>query len=185
MKYCEEYVAALSAFVDGELSEAESGLLRAHLASCPGCRAYLADLRAMQAAFPPMETAPVDFAAGVMARIQGGTVKPRSRRRLYPLLGAVAACLVLLVTVGLFPAPPAAPSAAPPQATQEAPRMRDTANEFAIADSDSAPALVDSAPAPADTAPESAAAPADAAPVDSAPAPVTAPGNPGETAVGI
>ena len=47
MKYCEKYAALISAWLDGELNEEETGRLQAHLFTCPGCRAYLADLKAM------------------------------------------------------------------------------------------------------------------------------------------
>ena len=55
MKYCEEYAALISAWLDGELNEEETGRLQAHLFTCPGCRAYLADLKAMGRAFPTLE----------------------------------------------------------------------------------------------------------------------------------
>lgn len=104
MKYCEEYGALISAWLDGELNEADTRRLQAHLFTCPGCRAYLADLKAMGRAFPPLEEVevPEDFTASVMARIRAQT--PPEKKKASPALwrrwGAWACCLALLVLVG-------------------------------------------------------------------------------------
>lgn len=104
MKYCEEYGALISAWLDGELNEADTRRLQAHLFTCPGCRAYLADLKAMSRAFPPLEEVevPEDFTASVMARIRAQT--PPEKKKASPALwrrwGAWACCLALLVLVG-------------------------------------------------------------------------------------
>lgn len=104
MKYCEEYAALISAWLDGELNEEETGRLQAHLFTCPGCRAYLADLKAMGRAFPSLEEVevPEDFTASVMARIRAQTPpeKKRASHTLWRRWGAWACCLALLVLVG-------------------------------------------------------------------------------------
>ena len=103
MKYCEEYAALISAWLDGELNEEETGRLQAHLFTCPGCRAYLADLKAMGRAFPSLEEVevPEDFTASVMARIRAQTPpeKKRASHTLWRRWGAWACCLALLVLV--------------------------------------------------------------------------------------
>ena len=68
MKPCDDYTLALSAFVDGELSDTERAALLNHLTECEGCRAYLAELSAMHDAFAEMEEerAPEGFAESVM-----------------------------------------------------------------------------------------------------------------------
>lgn len=104
MKYCEKYAALISAWLDGELNEEETGRLQAHLFTCPGCRAYLADLKAMGRAFPSLEEVevPEDFTASVMARIRAQTPpeKKRASHTLWRRWGAWACCLALLVLVG-------------------------------------------------------------------------------------
>ena len=104
MKYCEDYAALISAWLDGELNEEETGRLQAHLFTCPGCRAYLADLKAMGRAFPSLEEVegPEDFTASVMARIRAQTLpeKKRASHTLWRRWGAWACCLALLVLVG-------------------------------------------------------------------------------------
>ncbi len=104
MKYCEEYAALISAWLDGELNEEETGRLQAHLFTCPGCRAYLADLKAMGRAFPTLEEVevPEGFTASVMDRVRAQT--PPEKKRTSPALwrrwGAWACCLALLALVG-------------------------------------------------------------------------------------
>lgn len=104
MKYCEDYAALISAWLDGELNEEETGRLQAHLFTCPGCRAYLADLKAMGRAFPSLEEVevPEDFTASVMARIRAQTPpeKKRASHTLWRRWGAWACCLALLALVG-------------------------------------------------------------------------------------
>ena len=104
MKYCEEYAALISAWLDGELNEEETGRLQAHLFTCPGCRAYLADLKAMGRAFPTLEEVevPEGFTASVMDRVRAQTPpeKKRVSHTLWRRWGAWACCLALLVRVG-------------------------------------------------------------------------------------
>jgi len=64
---CERIEELLSAFLEGELSQAEKALVETHLAGCPDCTALLAILsRAQQALadFPELEVSP-----GLQARL--------------------------------------------------------------------------------------------------------------------
>ena len=117
MKYCDEYAPALSAFVDGELSDAERAEVLAHLETCEGCRAYLAELSAMHAALGEMEEydAPEGFADGVMARLHESAA-PKKHRTAWLASAACAAIVIFAVggpLRGQFGAKSAADNAAP------------------------------------------------------------------------
>jgi len=105
MKYCEEFAALLDAYVDGELNESEAARVKAHLETCPGCRMYVENIRAIRAVFPSAEETdvPDGFADGVMAAIRAGAA-PRRQKRTQWLKVAVplAACVAILVAVGSF-----------------------------------------------------------------------------------
>ena len=100
MKYCDKYAPALSAFADGELSDAERAEVLAHLETCEPCRDYLAELAAMHAAFEDMEEydAPEGFADSVMARLHEPAPKKRTHRTAWLSLAACAA--IVIFTVG-------------------------------------------------------------------------------------
>jgi len=112
MKYCEECAALLDLFVDGELSPDELERVRAHLETCPGCRAYVDDALAIRAGFPGVEdtVVPEGFVEGVMERVREDAgkgakiieMKRRSVRRWAGSLAALAACcgLVVLLRTG-------------------------------------------------------------------------------------
>jgi len=58
---CERIEELLSAFLEGELSQAEKALVEAHFAGCPNCAALLAGLSRTQKAltdFPELEVSP-------------------------------------------------------------------------------------------------------------------------------
>lgn len=109
MKYCERYAALLDLFVDGELPPEEMERVRAHIAACPGCRAYVDDALAIRAGFPDAEdtAVPEGFAGGVMERIRrdaerkrkAAELKRRSLRRWAGTFGALAACCALVILV--------------------------------------------------------------------------------------
>ena len=116
MKYCEEYAALLDLFVDGELPRDEMERVRAHLADCPGCRAYVDDALVIRAGFPDVEDTPVPegFVEGVMDRIRAAgaeseksekvvELKRRSVRRWVGTAAALAACCALVVLVQTGP----------------------------------------------------------------------------------
>ncbi len=107
MKYCEEYGPLLDAYVDGELSPADTLRAVEHLKTCGGCRAYVDAALAIRAAFPgeaEEPEVPAEFAAGVLAAIRAGaapqTHTPPARRRKFhweKLALPLAACLALAV----------------------------------------------------------------------------------------
>lgn len=51
MKCCEQYAAALSAFMDGELSENEKEEVLSHVEHCQNCREYLSELMIVHTMF--------------------------------------------------------------------------------------------------------------------------------------
>ena len=122
MKYCEKYVPALSALIDGELNDSEKTEVLAHLETCEGCREFLAELSAMHAAFEDMEgfDAPEGFADGVMARVhEVPASKKRTARAAWLSLAACAALAVVVLATPLreqFGAAKSADSAAPEMA---------------------------------------------------------------------
>ena len=117
MKYCEKYIPALSALMDGELNDTEREEVLAHLETCEPCREFFAELTAMHAALGELEEfdAPEGFADGVMARLHE-TPKKRPPRATWLSLAACAAIVVLAVGGPLrsqFGTKSAADSAAP------------------------------------------------------------------------
>ena len=104
MKYCDEYAPALSAFVDGELTEQEKNEVLAHVETCEGCRTYLAELMTMRLAFGGLEEydAPAGFAESVMARLhEEAAPKKRTQRKKW--MGLAACAAVVLMAAVLFP----------------------------------------------------------------------------------
>lgn len=102
-------------YLDGALSAGERAAFEAHLAGCPGCRAALAERRAIAEAaisLPAIEV-PDDFVRGVMSRLshlpaeEAPTVRARVSRLALGLtaasaLGAVAVAISLITGNGLF-----------------------------------------------------------------------------------
>jgi putative zinc finger protein len=114
----------LSAYLDGELPEAESTGVEEHLSGCPGCRILLEDFRAVAAAAAREQ--PPEIPADLTARIRGLIASHarvddsrRSRRELLSYRLAWAAAAGVVVVTGLYAlrqgsAPPSARPAAPP-----------------------------------------------------------------------
>ena len=130
MKYCHDYAPLLSAFVDGELSAEERGMLLAHLDECEACREYLCELEAMHAAFGEFEEAevPEGFAARVLERAKdAGAAKKVARRRRFAPLAACAA-LFVFVSVTTLPWINAMDKAAAPESAAPG-MMADMVNE--------------------------------------------------------
>ena len=119
MKYCETYAVALSALIDGELSDTERAEVLAHLEICQGCRDYFAELTVMHANLGGMEEfdVPEGFVDGVMARLhEAPAAKKRTPRAAWLSLAACAAIVVFAVggpLRGQFNAKLASGSAAP------------------------------------------------------------------------
>ncbi len=104
MKYCDEYAPALSAFVDGELTEQEKNEVLAHVETCEGCRTCLAEQMKMRLAFGDLEEydAPAGFAESVMARLhEEAAPKKRTQRKKW--MGLAACAAVVLMAAVLFP----------------------------------------------------------------------------------
>lgn len=98
MNTCREYALALSSFVDGELTEPEKTMLLDHVEVCEDCRARLAELMVMHAAFEDLEEydAPEHFAEGVMARLhEEAAPKKTAHRRRWMGLAACAAVVIM------------------------------------------------------------------------------------------
>src|SRR5690606_770393 len=81
----DQWTDRLSAYLDGELDEAERRRLEAHLADCDECRPILADLREIVARAAALEATPParDLWPGIRERLSGV--------RVLPIAGAVAA----------------------------------------------------------------------------------------------
>ena len=108
---CEQALAAISARLDGELSEAESRELDAHLVSCASCRALAKELTELEAGLDllPMEEAPDTLVPGVMRAIRAEKSQ-RSQKKKAPhrtawLIAAAAAIALLLGAAGIIELP--------------------------------------------------------------------------------
>lgn len=102
MKSCGEYEALISAFLDGELSEAERAETAEHLASCPACQRYFDDLVAIHDALEQGEVPPpAGFAGAVMDRVRSTPQEKRERKVIsfpgWKRWAAMAACCALVV----------------------------------------------------------------------------------------
>ena len=101
MKACIDFKLDISRRLDGELDAGSSARLETHLAECPGCRAFAAELENLKGLFTeatPKGTASPGFRTRVLDALR------RERRRTflaYPLWSAAAAVLVAALTVGL------------------------------------------------------------------------------------
>lgn len=101
MKDCEAMQEQLSALLDGELDEAETRQVQAHLARCPDCRAFYTAMQELSGLLEP-EAPPAALHAGIMARFdQRERVLARQKRlgRLRPLFSLAAAAAILVGTV--------------------------------------------------------------------------------------
>ncbi len=91
---CEEVREQLSAWLDGELAEAEHARVAAHLDSCAACRRELAQLTALNAALAELAApVPSGLAERVLARV-------RPSRRYWWQNLALAASLVMGIVLG-------------------------------------------------------------------------------------
>lgn len=102
MKHCEKYIELISAYVDGELSEAEVSELEAHLVSCEDCRRTLEFYRELSTL---EQESMVEPPAGLHDSIMTAVKREKRRpfvRAIPALVGSLAACLVIAVGVGYF-----------------------------------------------------------------------------------
>jgi tetratricopeptide (TPR) repeat protein len=114
---CQRAKEHVSELLDGTLGAPKEALLRRHLEECTDCRAFLRDLEAIKGEaerlekLVPPETAWTNVLAGIRERRSAGRAAERSAQGLpawvvsflglRPLQYAVAAALVVTVTVGL------------------------------------------------------------------------------------
>ena len=96
MKCCEQYAAALSAFVDGELSENEKEEVLSHVEHCQNCREYLSELMIVHTMFEEMPEldAPEGFSERVLERVHEEKRARSRHRRAWPRV--LAACFELV-----------------------------------------------------------------------------------------
>ncbi len=98
MKHCDEYSELISAFIDNEISDAEAESLKAHLATCHDCRAYLLYLEKIHT-----ETATLaqDVPDGFSSRVMNSIVASEKAQKRFGLsrfkFTAIAAAIILLV----------------------------------------------------------------------------------------
>ena len=97
MKYCSVFQEAIEDLADGLLPQQQRASLEAHLADCPGCRAYYESLTAMSAALrDTSHIAPPAFLhESIMQAVSGASFRKRRKRRAW--LSAIAACAVLVL----------------------------------------------------------------------------------------
>ncbi|MGB2781990.1 MAG: anti-sigma factor, partial [Phycisphaerae bacterium] len=118
---CEHVREHLSAYADRELSAELSAAIRAHLASCPACKALLADLRATADLVGrlPARPAPERLAEDILREIERRVLLPASeasvhepqpqersialrRASPWPRALALAASILLVVGIGIL-----------------------------------------------------------------------------------
>jgi anti-sigma factor RsiW len=113
--HCNDARPLVPAYVDGELSEAQAGLLRKHLLGCQPCRGRAQEDKALKRWFEPQAAAavPPGFAARVARRAfagdtgEGRPAEPAAEARggkLLPFvlrLTAVAAALLLMLSIAV------------------------------------------------------------------------------------
>ena len=98
MNECERFEELLSAYLDGELPEAEEAELRAHLDRCPDCAAMYEAFSAVGEAVRTQDV-PDTLHSRIMETVHAAEKASRTQRaiiRLRPILAA-AACLIVLV----------------------------------------------------------------------------------------
>lgn len=103
----DEYKELLSAFLDGELTDADRADVLAHLETCEACRTYFAELNALRDALGDLADVdvPEGFSDGVLARLHEENMpKPAKKAGVWRKWGALAACAaVVLLAVTTLP----------------------------------------------------------------------------------
>lgn len=99
MKYCFVFQDAIEDLADDLLPQQQRASLEAHLADCPGCRAYYQSLTAMSAGLrDESDVAPTAFLhESIMQAVSGASFRKRRKRRAW--LAAIAACSLLVLGV--------------------------------------------------------------------------------------
>lgn len=98
---CEDFATQLEAWLDGELTAAQTAACEMHLADCPRCAAALAERRHLRVAL--RELATVQPPADLRAAILGAAAESAPpARRWRPLAAtALAAAALVIVALGL------------------------------------------------------------------------------------
>ena len=101
MKICDGYSEMISAYVDGELTDAETAALEEHLKTCEECWSALNAYREIALAISEdYEEVPPGFAEGVMQRVDNAE-KKRRRGRISVITrwACAAACIAIVALV--------------------------------------------------------------------------------------
>lgn len=101
---CDEALEMISAALDGELSPSERNALDEHLASCPACAALYAELAGHSRLLRELDCEmPADLTGRILSRLPEQRPAPAKQGRVpqWRRWSALAACLVLLLWVGL------------------------------------------------------------------------------------
>lgn len=110
MKHCDSNRESLHRLVDGEIHGTEREALDRHLEGCPGCRAFVEDLRALRGSLSRLDAEP--FPPEALEAVWTRTVGARRRRTLPRpaawVIPAAAAVALALLAPALFrgPKPP-------------------------------------------------------------------------------
>lgn len=94
MGECEHYRELISALIDGEVSESENAEIRAHIESCPECRAMFDAFTAVSDSLSELEELPDGVHESIMRGVRASEKKKKPAwTRVLPL----AACLVMVI----------------------------------------------------------------------------------------
>lgn len=143
---CEEYRALISCAVDGELHEEELRSLQAHLTVCEDCRAYRDALAALSEELQTPMEAPAELRTRVMGSVRADMRKKKLRR--FTRYGSLAACVVLLLSLGLLPKGKGAAKEAEAPMLMQAAGTTESAAAADMWTAESAPAAAPAAPMP-------------------------------------
>ena len=98
MDECKNYLELMSTMLDGELSESDINDLRAHIRTCPACKATFSAFSAISTEVGHLVPAPTELSAAVMQRI----IKPKRILNIrWKGYVAVAACIALVFAAGI------------------------------------------------------------------------------------
>lgn len=98
----ETYLEWISADLDGELSPSQQEQLQAHLHTCPACAQFYAELSKQSQALQNLDCAlPSHLRQDILEHLPP-QVSPRRPRTVWKVLAPLAACVVLVVTLGYF-----------------------------------------------------------------------------------
>ena len=139
MSNCKEYQELISRMLDGELSEAETARLHAHISECGDCRRMLDAFNMLHDTMAEdLEEPPEALAASVMEQIRREPVSIETAKKKRPHIGrwaALAACLAIVVfsaaRLGLFSGANGKAAEAPLAAQGEAFLMESKTQDFA------------------------------------------------------